>query len=433
MLTLANMCEASGDCHTHLESLTSAVRGLFLLAYQGENYVPRNEVDFDWSIPRSYYRILNASLSSFTPVSLQADVPVRSSISSSTNHDSPCIKVAFLSAYYFRHSVGRLMGNMILSLNRTLFDVTIISSKNTQNSQEDKKKDDDLTAKLKKNVATWIDLSHIFDRDVNLIRGLHCDVIVFGDLLMHAYTAHLLSRRLASVQVAFWGHPFSAGSSSIDYFVSSNGFQEEWSTARMKKVDSEFYEQLVLMDTYSADVLADREYEVMNDGRGEKNLDSVFKQHHDLGSRAKYVEYVVSRGSDLFNRPSQYDWRGDTNVDGLHIYTCLQSIMKMHPLFDEVLVQLLTEDSSAVVILLSSLKSKFISQLKFQRRLLTAILLAGADPRRVIFMPQIPTKVYSQVVCGADVTLDPLPFGGGVTLSDSIRCNVPFVTSSEYE
>lgn len=40
---------------------------------------------------------------------------------------------------------------------------------------------------------------------------------------------------------------------------------------------------------------------------------------------------------------------------------------------------------------------------------------------------------YSSLVCGADVTLDTYPFGGGLTLSESIRCNVPFVTSGELQ
>jgi predicted O-linked N-acetylglucosamine transferase (SPINDLY family) len=40
---------------------------------------------------------------------------------------------------------------------------------------------------------------------------------------------------------------------------------------------------------------------------------------------------------------------------------------------------------------------------------------------------------YNYFLCGADVTLDPFPFGGGVTLSDSIQCEVPFVTLPERQ
>jgi predicted O-linked N-acetylglucosamine transferase (SPINDLY family) len=243
---------------------------------------------------------------------------------------------------------------------------------------------------------------------------------------MDAFTAHLVSQRMAALQVGFWGHPFSAASTTIDYFISSDGFQESWQTAKTKAaVSTDYYEQVVLMESFSANVLADREYERGGD------MDEMFVKHHGLGTREDYVGYVVARGFDLFNRPYQHGWKNETATERLHIYTCLQSIMKMHPLFDEILVGLLQRDPNAVIILLSSLKSKFISQLKLQQRLLDTLLRAGADPTRIIFMPQISSTVYSQIVCGADVTLDPVPFGGGVTLSDSVRCNVPFVTSGK--
>jgi hypothetical protein len=56
----------------------------------------------------------------------------------------------------------------------------------------------------------------------------------------------------------------------------------------------------------------------------------------------------------------------------------------------------------------------------------------------------MPHDLYSKLVCGVDVTLDPFPFGGGVTLTDSLLCPsraseqeesviVPFVTSSALQ
>ena len=33
-----------------------------------------------------------------------------------------------------------------------------------------------------------------------------------------------------------------------------------------------------------------------------------------------------------------------------------------------------------------------------------------------------------KLLCAMDVTLDPFPFGGGVTLADAITCHVPYVT-----
>jgi hypothetical protein len=432
MQTLAEMCEHTKDCSTQLDMLTPAVRGLFLIAYQGEEHSPRLPVDFDWSIPSSYYRLLRASqavpdiIPDLVPSSDLGGSEESVSTTPSLKNHHHRIRVSFLSAYFFRHSVGRLLGNMILSLDRMRFHVTIFNARKGRPGEE--RKIDDLTEKLKASADTWMDLSLIFEKDVMMIRSVHSDVLVFGDLLMDAFTAHLISQRMSPLQVAFWGHPFSAGSTTIDFFISSDGFQEAWTTAWNKsEISSDFYEQTVLMESFSANVLADRAYDLGS------SMDDVFIAHHNLGSREAYVNYVVTHGFDLFNRPYQHGWNfNETAVERLHIYTCLQSIMKMHPLFDEIIVGLLIKDPHAVIILLSSLKSKFISQLKLQRRLLDALRRAGADPGRIVLMPQISSVVYSQIVCGADVTLDPVPFGGGVTLSDSIRCNVPFVTSGEW-
>lgn len=422
MHMLAQMCETTNDCVTQLDQLIPAIRGLFLTAYQGEEYYPSSPIDFDWSIPHSYYRILNSSHALSIPTSRIHTV------SSPMSHfgEGGRIRVAFVSAYFFRHSVGRLMGNMILSLDTSSFHVTIINARKSR--PEGKFKVDDLTEKLRTRADEWVDLSHSFDADIQRILNLHSDVLVFGDLLMDAFTAHLVSKRLAPLQVGFWGHPFSAGSTTIDYFISSDGFQEPWSTVKRKSVVStEYYEQTVLMESFSANILADKAFE-----KGDTK-EEVFIKHHDLGTRRAYVEYVTSHGFDLFNRPFSHGWNINSlnTTSPLHIYTCLQSIMKMHPLFDEVVVDILKKDPNSIIILLSSLKSKFIAQLFFQRRLLDAIERNGADPTRILFMPQISSTVYSRIVCGADVTLDSLPFGGGVTMSDSIRCNVPFVTSGE--
>ena len=405
---LADMCDLAKDCKTQLDLLTPAVRGLFLIAYQGEEHFPTDEVDFDWSIPNSYYRILRASQD------------FESNLNTTNYISGDRIKVAFLSAYFFRHSVGRLMGNLILSLDKSIFDVRIF------NAKKHTLIDDDITVKLKAGVSQWVDLSHDFDKDVAMIREQRVHILVFGDLMMNGYTAHLVSQRMSPIQIGFWGHPFSAGSPTIDYFISSDGFQESWKTLKYKEaVFSDYYEQVVLMDTFSANVLADQEYDFGFD------IDKVFLKHHDLGNRYDYLLHLCSMGLDLRSRPCQSTWLNQSISGEYHVYTGLQSIMKMHPLFDEVIINLVKRDPRAVIILLSSMKSKFLSQTALQNRLSKALLQVGADPKRILFMPQISSTVYSQIVCGSDVTLDPIPYGGGVTLSDSIRCNVPFITSGE--
>jgi hypothetical protein len=56
---------------------------------------------------------------------------------------------------------------------------------------------------------------------------------------------------------------------------------------------------------------------------------------------------------------------------------------------------------------------------------------------RLLFVDQMPHAEYARLLCGVDVSLDPFPFGGGVTLCDAVSggCDspVPFVTSGALQ
>lgn len=45
----------------------------------------------------------------------------------------------------------------------------------------------------------------------------------------------------------------------------------------------------------------------------------------------------------------------------------------------------------------------------------------------------MPSKDYLKLVGLADVTLDPFPFGGGVTIMDSLLRNVPVVSAGSLQ
>ena len=46
---------------------------------------------------------------------------------------------------------------------------------------------------------------------------------------------------------------------------------------------------------------------------------------------------------------------------------------------------------------------------------------------------QMAKAEYEKLLCQMSVNLDPFPFGGGVTLWDSVHCHVPFVTLPELQ
>lgn len=127
----------------------------------------------------------------------------------------------------------------------------------------------------------------------------------------------------------------------------------------------------------------------------------------------------------------------------IRLYGSLQSLMKMHPLFDRAIVGILRADPSAVILLLRNNR-----QLAWHRRLRNRLLTALQQSNerhlieRVVFVNQRPHAEYMQLLCALDVSLDPFPFGGGVTLCDSFggscanatgSCGIPFITSGELQ
>lgn len=113
----------------------------------------------------------------------------------------------------------------------------------------------------------------------------------------------------------------------------------------------------------------------------------------------------------------------EEGLNKLHIYAAIQSLMKMHPLFDQAIVKLLQSDPFAVILLLRNQKQHHW-QVSWQRRLLRSAEAAGISldelQHRVIWVNGMKHQEYAQVICSVDVVLDPFPFGGGVTMCDAV-------------
>ena len=125
-------------------------------------------------------------------------------------------------------------------------------------------------------------------------------------------------------------------------------------------------------------------------------------------------------------------------VEQVHLYGALQSLFKMHPMFDLAIYHILLRDPYAII-LLSRNGKQSVWEESLRTRLVTTITTLWENDKtqnisaestlqttlealliRVVFIHQMQHVQYEQLVCSMDVTLDTFPFGGGVTLSDGL-------------
>ena len=412
-------------------------RGLFLLAYQGVSCLrdrgcPPSLLDF--YLPSLYYKLVQRA----NPAWHWGQLANRSSRSTVTTESydgigKEALKVGFLSAFFFRHSVGRLMAQLIIDLNKKgdTFDVFLITFKTTANRYKD-----DIAVALEREIS--MDRIIILPSDVkqagSTVKDITLDILVFGDIFMDSVTAHVAMMRMATYQIAFWGHPYSSGYPSIDFFVSSENYEPIEYPRRTRM--SAYSEQIVLFDTLSFSMFSPMESDTV---RG------LYDIELKTAGRKEYLAWIFSTGRDLNNnyynpssllRNAALVSDNITTEDDLHymvnIYGCQQSIMKMHPIFDLAILKILQSDPLAVI-LLSRNRKQLGWHKSFVSRLYRSAFHHNATDllARLVIIDQASHHIYEAIVCGADVTLDTFPFGGGVTLSDSLSCGLKVSTSGE--
>jgi hypothetical protein len=138
------------------------------------------------------------------------------------------IRVGFLSFFFRKHPVGRLLSPIIAALDRSRFDVYIIAKSETLHPGAAVGGGADaITRYLRAHVPDekWVLIDHNTISAAERVQALELDIVVYGDVFMDSYVANLAVQRLASVQVAFWGHPYTTGYPSVDFFITSDLFE----------------------------------------------------------------------------------------------------------------------------------------------------------------------------------------------------------------
>ena len=212
-------------------------------------------------------------------------------------------------------------------------------------------------------------LPKLFNEKVEIIKKTNLDIVFYPDIGMSSELYFLTFLRFAKYQIASLGHPVSTGNSNIDFFIS------------FKKIEIEnaqkFYsEKLILFE----------------------NLPYYYKP-----------EIPLKLDEDEINKQN--------------IYSCPQTLFKIHPDFDQILKQILIKDRKAKIYFIKdsnkSLFKKLIS--RFNRNI-------GTNIDRIIFNETMSFENYLNHCGSSSVLLDPIIYGGGNSFYEAMIYGTPVVT-----
>ena len=225
---------------------------------------------------------------------------------------------------------------------------------------------DEVSAAYRRAADRYMELPGSVAQAAQAIREVAPDALVFTDIGMHPITYFLAFWRLAPLQCALPGHSDTTGIDTIDAFVSGDEFE-------VADAQSNYSERLWRVPGFFLSI--------PDPPRGQPAAPS-----------------------------------------GRSRYFCPQTLFKLHPDFDEILLGILESDPEASIALIedsSPWPNQAISA-RLQRRL-------GANARRVTFQRRLGHAEYLSQLARSPVVLDTLHVGGS-TILEALPLGVPVVT-----
>jgi len=283
---------------------------------------------------------------------------LRQNIFIKKNNKSSKIKIGFISEFFTRHTISKLFKGLIFKLNEKLFDVKVfyLGHKNTIDQEF-------LDNEIIKENLTTISLPKYFKDKIQTILNESLDIIFYPDIGMSTELYYLTFLRLAPKQITSWGHPETTGNPNIDYFLSSK-----------------------LLETSDYD--PQKHY-------SEKLVLSDFLPMY-------FYKPIIPKISD-------------DEISKSNIYSCPQTLFKIHPEFDEIIIKILKEDSKAIIYLIND-KEKILA-----RKILQRIKNKNSQYLdRIKFLDKMNVENYIHHCGRSSVLLDPFYFGAGNSFHESM-------------
>jgi len=370
-----NQVRLTGDPATDI-----GVRHFFLTVYQGSNDTISDKTVYQMLV--KLHKMLSPALLGYN-YGYGYDRVAERPVDKGSTVDK--IHVGIMSNHLQWHSVGRLVHGVFTNLGIANFHLTVISTVALDQA-------DEISADFLRRADNVVVLdAGVSEVSQLVLTGLELDILFFPDVNLDPTVTFLAYSRYCPVQIAFWGHPVSTHLDSIDYFITSDLFDNDGGNQNW----AAFKEQVIRLDS--------------------------------LSTNFETPPIPSTPQDQLYYRKLVKNEFGDDS----RLYLCAQTIMKLHPSFDDVFRQILRQDKNAVLGLIGT-KYQMLWSERVRRRIETHVGEEHAN--RIFFLEgQLEYKSYLDLVCSADVTLDPFPFGGGVTILESIACGVPVVSDGNKQ
>ena len=276
------------------------------------------------------------------------------------------IRIGIISEFFTDHTIGKLYKDLIFSLDKSRFETFVFHSKKTHPGDifnEFKKKEKE---GILKNELLPVKLSE----KISIIKNFKLDVIFYPDIGMSIEFYYLALIRLAKYQITTFGHPETTGSKSIDYYlISKNCINDN---------TQKYYSEKLLL-----------------------------------------IEHLPM----IYSKPISKKELSDDELKRKNIYSCPQTLFKLHPDFDQIIFDILEKDKKAIVYLLKDknkvLYKKLINRLSSNEKY---------DLNRIIFLDPLNYHEYLLHLGRASVLLDPIYYGAGNSFFESMLFGTPSVT-----
>jgi len=296
----------------------------------------------------------------------EAHFPARQAGAASQRADR--VRVAYLSGDFGEHAVSYLLAGVWEQHDPTCVETVALSWGRAG--------DGALRERVERAFTRFIDVTRMTDAGiVQLMRELKVDIAV--DLTGHTrgQRTGIFALRSAPVQVNFLGFPASTGASYMDYLIADRYVVP--ASAR-----DDYAERIVWLP---------RSFHPFDDAR----------------------TVIAPAGA-----------RSDHGLpDKAVVFASFNSNSKLTPACFSVWCRLLAAVPGSVLWLLATTENA-------QHNLRREARARGVDPDRLIFAGRVPYESYLARFVHADLFLDSIPFNGGTTVNDALRCGVPVVTCS---